>query len=254
MLFIHSAERCINLGAFLILCMAILLCPISGRAASTDETPPTVSVSGHAEVAAPSDQATVRLGALVQDVEAVEAQVRVNQIMKKALRGIKAAGVAEQDIQTVGLSLMPVYAVAERSQNRDSNEPKIAGYRASNTVTVKVEDLDLLGKVIDAGVLAGANQLRGVTFDVRDNDKLQQQALQLATKNAQQKAEAIAAALHMRLGMVLEVQEEAAYLQHPTVARGYTMAAAEATPVQPGQVQVSADVRIRYRISGQGNQ
>jgi uncharacterized protein YggE len=64
-----------------------------------------------------------------------------------------------------------------------------------------------------------------------------------------EKAGAIAGAMGLRLGDVLEVQEGGVSLVRPSaVNRVYAGDAAEATPIQPGQMQISADVQVRYRL------
>jgi uncharacterized protein YggE len=223
----------------------------TGRAASPGEAPPSLVVTGHADVAASPDQAIVRLGVLVQATEAADAQTRVSQIMHNALRRLKDVAVADHGIQTTGLSLTPVYIRSDRRQGGNVKEPRIAGYRATNTVTVQVEDLALIGKVIDAGVLAGANQLQGVTFHLREDDKYRRQALQLAAQKAQDKAAALAAAMHVQLGEILEILEEKVHFPRPAGVRS-DAAATKAIPVQPGQVRIGADIRVRYRIWGEG--
>src|SRR5438105_2870938 len=76
-------------------------------------------------------------------------------------------------IQTARLVLSPVYA-PRSPESRDA--PRIVAYTASNTVTVRLEDLSLVGPVIDSGLKAGANQLDGVQFALRNELPTRQQA------------------------------------------------------------------------------
>jgi uncharacterized protein YggE len=145
--------------------------------------------------------------------------------------------------------LSPVYA-PRSPESRDA--PRIVAYNASNTVTVRLEDLSRVGPVIDAGLKAGANQLEGVQFGLRDELPSRQQALKQAVNEARGKAEAMAEALRVNLGEVLEVSEGASISPRYEALNGRVFAAAQAdvaTPVSPGQLDVSATVTIRYRIS-----
>ena len=243
--------RCSRVSAILVL--SLLLLPPGGvvQAEPVNSALSTLTVSGNGEVAVSPDRAYVRLGAVVQTVEAADAQKRINQVMQGVLQGITKLGISEKNIQTTGLSLSPVYTRPERKQGGDAEAPRIAGYRASNTVKVQVDDLSLVGAVIDAGIGAGANQLQGISFDTSQADKYRREALQLAAKEARAKADAIAAALQLRLGDILEIQEEGVHIARPHAERMYAAAAADATPVQPGQLQIRAGVQIRFSINGQ---
>ncbi len=88
------------------------------------DTKPTLTVSGTGEIAAPPDRATVRLGAEAQAENASEAQAQVNDIVQKALQGVKAVGIEERKIQTSGISLFPVYAQQEYKPNTPQVVPR----------------------------------------------------------------------------------------------------------------------------------
>ncbi len=210
---------------------------------------PAVAVTGNAEVAAAPDRALVSLGAVVEGKQAQDVQKQIAQIMQRVIKDIKAQGVAEEKVRTTGLSLNPVYSHPAPRAGQEPEAPRITGYRASNTVRVQVDDLERVGGVIDAGIAAGANQLNSLTFDLRDDLTHRRQALQLAAQEARAKAEAIAAALNLQLGEVLEVREESGPASYP-VERRMAAPAAAGTPIQPGQVQVSASVQVRFRLVG----
>jgi hypothetical protein len=189
----------------------------------------------------------VSLGAVVEAKNALEAQKQIAQVMQRVIKEIKAQGIPEEKIRTAGLSLNPVYSHPAPRTGQEPEAPRIVGYRASNTVRVQVDEMDRVGAVIDAGIGAGANQLNSLAFDLRDDLKFRQQALQLAAREARAKAETIAAALNLQLGEVIEVREEGIPPTYP-VERRFAAPAAAATPVQPGQVQVNAGVSVRFRL------
>jgi uncharacterized protein len=210
---------------------------------------PAVAVTGNAEVAAAPDRATLSLGAVVESRQAQEAQKQMAQVMQRVIQDIKAQGIPEEKIRTAGLSLNPVYAHPASRAGQEPEAPRIVGYRAANTVRVQVDDLERVGGVIDAGIAAGANQLNGLAFDLRDDLAHRRKALQLAAQEARSKAEAIAASLNLQLGEVLEIREEGAPAAYP-VERRMAAPSAAGTPIQPGQVQVGAAVHVRFRLVG----
>ena len=100
------------------------------------------------------------------------------QQMDKVLAAIKAAGIAERDVQTSGVSLNPQYRYA------DNEAPKITGYQASNTVSLKVRDIAKLGKVLDALAAQGANQINGPSFEIDQPEPVYDEARPAALKKA----------------------------------------------------------------------
>lgn len=210
---------------------------------------PSIVVTGTAEVSAPPDRAMVSLGTVVEAKNALDAQKQIGQVMQRVIKDVKAQGIPDEKIRTAGLSLNPVYSHPAPKAGQEPEAPRIVGYRASNTVRVQVDDMELVGAVIDAGITAGANQLNSLSFDLRDDLKFRKQALQLAAQEARAKAEAIASALNLQLGEVIEVREEGGQPTYP-VERRFAAPAAAATPVQPGQVQVNAGVTVRFRLAG----
>lgn len=208
----------------------------------------TLTVSGQGEVSAPPDHALVRLGAEVQAATAQAAQSQVNAIMTRALQKIRTLGIEERKVQTSGLQLFPVY---DHSRDGEQATPRLIAYRASNTVQVDVDNLQLVGKVIDAGVAAGANRLEGISFGLRHDLPSRTQALQNAVARARTKAETLAAALGVNLQGIEEVREEGVHQIPPPQPYGDMMMRAEAasTPVQPGEMQVQSSIIIRYRIA-----
>lgn len=209
---------------------------------------PILTVSGTGQARVAPDEATVRLGVLAQAPTAREAQDRVNRVANAVLEAIRKVGVPAERIQTTGLSLNPQYAQGRS----DSQGPRITGYQASNTVAVRLDDLAKVGPVIDGGLAAGANNLDGVEFGLRNDAAGRAAALTDAVAAARGKAEALAKALHVRLVEILEVAEGNVAVTPPTPFRGRVAFAAEAmaaTPVSTGQVGVDASVTIRWRIA-----
>jgi len=205
-----------------------------------------LTVQGAAEARVAPDVATVRLGIVGQAPTADAAQRRVNEVAGDILDAIRDVGIREPEIQTARLVLNPVYSRQESAEDM----PQIVAYRASNTVTVRVEDLSRVGRVIDAGLEAGANQLEGVAFGLTDDLPARESALEDAIAEARRKANVMARALDVRLEGVLSVDEGGVFVQAPRMemARATAFQEAVPTPVSPGEVTVSASVTIRYRI------
>jgi len=206
---------------------------------------PALTVSGSGQAEADPDQATVRLGITRQADRARAAQEAVNATAQKILAALARQGIEAKQIQTAQLTLFPLFAPQKPGED---SQPRIVGYRASNVVSVRVEQLEKVGPVIDAGLEAGANQLEGVSFGLRNDLPAREQALREAVREARQKARTMAEALEVRLGEVLGVEEGGVSINQPVYADRVALRGEAATPVSPGQITVHASVTIRYRI------
>jgi uncharacterized protein YggE len=210
---------------------------------------PLLVVSGEAEVSAAPDRASVGLGATAQAATAQEAQREVSATVARALDALRTAGVADEDMQTSGLSLHPVYSdPGPRTPGGEPAEPRIVAWRASNVLRVTTADPAALGGVIDAGIGAGANELQGIAFELADDTAQRAAALRDAVRNARTKAAALADAAGVALVALQRIEEGGARTQEPPhFARAMSFDAS--TPVQPGQVRVRASVTLVYRVA-----
>lgn len=211
--------------------------------------PPVLVVTGSADILVAPDEAIVRLGIVRQASAAQTAQDEANVYAQAIITAIGKLGVPANQIQTARVVLTPVYA----SGNQDSrNPPRIVSYNATNTISVRLDNLSVAGLVVDAGLEAGANQLGGVQFGLRNDLPAREQALQQAVLEARSKGQVMADTLRVNLVEVLEVSEGGVSVapRNEFAPSARLMAAADvATPVSPGQLEVHANVTIRYRIS-----
>jgi uncharacterized protein YggE len=223
--------------------------PPAARDSRAEEPRPTITVSASAEVSADPDQAVVRLGAVAEAAEAADAQTMLNSVMQKVIAAVTAAGVESRALRTDSLSLSPVYRQPSPREPQQPQEPRISGYRAQNVVTIDLDDIAKVGAVIDAAIGAGANRLEGVTFGLRNASKAQAQALEEAVKEARAQAETVAGAAGMRIAGIASISANGSYTRPPVPYQVRAFAADASTPVQPGQVDVSASVTATYFIA-----
>lgn len=212
----------------------------------------TITVSGVGEVRVDPDEGVVRLGVQAQETTARDAQLAVNRVANAILEGMTKLGIPSAAVQTSQLTLSAVYGNPD-PRSTQPHEPKIVGYQAANVVSVVVTDLAKIGPVLDAALAAGANRVDGVDFRVRNDQAAREQALRLAAEDGQKKARALAEALGVPLGTLLDVQEGGVQVQPPVMQMGFAkmaMMSDSSTPVSAGQTSVSATVTLRYRIGG----
>jgi len=237
--------------------LAGVLCApwLGAQEAQEGQQASTVLVRGEAEVEVAPDLARIQLGVTAQSEEAADAQQQVSETAQRVLDALAEEGITERDIRTTGITLYPVYDHRPRPvpQQEDDGTPRVVGYRASNSVTVRVTDLTKVGQVIDRAIGAGANNVDSLQLTVSDESAARQEALRGAVGDAAGKARAIAESLGRTLGEVVEVQEGGASVSPMFLETAQAMVRSQAavdTPVAGGTVTVRAQVTVRYRLRG----
>jgi uncharacterized protein len=218
----------------------------SPRAAAPASELTRVTVTGDALVQARPDTAIVTVAVVTQNASASEAQAENATRSEAVVRAVRAAAGAGAEVQTTGYSLQPQYAY------REGAAPQITSYVARNGVTVTLSDLTRVGAVIDAASRAGANNVDGLSFTLRRDEEVRRQALASATREALEKARAVAQALGGRVVRVVAVEEGG--VVRPPVPIQYdravlkSSAEAVSTPVEPGQLDVRAQVQLAVEV------
>lgn len=221
---------------FLGLALAAVLA-LPARAAD----PRTIAMTGHGENRAAPDLAQVTAGVSTMAPTAAQALSANSSRMNSVFAALEKLGVAQRNIQTSNFFVSPQYS------NGDNNSVRrLTGYMVSNNVTVRLEDVGKLGSALDALVAAGANQVNGVSFSIRNSAPLLEKARTDAVADARARAETYAKAAGVALGPILSISEGAAEVAPRPM---YRMAvAAQSVPVEPGEQSVSAEVSVVWEI------
>ncbi len=204
-----------------------------------------LSVSAQAEARRVPDVATLSAGVVTRAGDA-NAAMRANaEQMDKVMAAIRAAGIAERDTQTSGVNLNPDYRYEE------NKAPVITGYQASNTVSIKVRDLSRLGKVLDALVASGANQINGPSFEIDEPEAVYDEARQAALKKAQARARMYAEALGLQVRRIVSISEGGGFrppVPMPMMAMARGRAEAADTAISPGETALSANLDVVFEL------
>jgi len=212
------------------------------------DQPRTIVVSGNGDASARPDMANLSFAIEVHARTATEAASRDAAVAQKVTDALKAKLGDKGKVSTGGYSLTPDY---QQHQNGGMNMAVIVGYNAQNTISVETPAMDLLGELIDAGIAAGANRVNSLEFTLKNDTRARAEALTSASRDAQQQAQALAASLNVRLGRIITASTEGEPRPIP-VQRGvatYTAGMASMkTPVEAGDITVSATVYLTYEI------
>jgi uncharacterized protein len=238
-------------GRCKIMLAAGILAVMTGRGwaqeSSDKQGPPTIRVSGEATITAKPDQAEISIGVMTQATTGQAASSQNAQKQDAVIAELRKILGAGAEIKTIGYSLSPNYRYP-----KEGGQPSISGYTASNVVQVKTGDLAQVGKAIDAATQSGANTVNSLRFTLKDDDAVRLQALREAAVNARSKADAIAAALKVKIVRVLRV-DEGGQAVRPIYAQAEmartSMAGAAPTPVEPGTLDIQASVSLVVEIA-----
>jgi hypothetical protein len=201
-----------------------------------------ITMNGHGEARAVPDTAMLSAGVSAQAPTAAAALAANTARMETVITALKQQGIADKDIQTSNFSISPQYA------NGNNEAPRITGYQANNQVEVRLDDVSKLGATLDALVTAGANQMNGVSFSIRDDAALLAQARAAAVADARLKAETFSKAAGVGLGTILSIGESGNEGPRPMFAAAPMMARAKSVPVALGEQSINADVTIVWEI------
>jgi uncharacterized protein len=194
-----------------------------GPAIAAGNTLLTVSADGRSTRT--PDLAQFSAGVTTQGKTAGDALAANSADMNKVISALKKAGIADKDIQTSNLSINPVYGQPTFGPNGQViQEARIIGYQASNQVNIRQRDLKSFGKVLDALVAAGANQVNGPNY---------------------------AKAAGLRVARIVSISEGGGYVPPMPVMYAKAEMAADAapTPVAPGQVESQVSVAVLFELA-----
>ncbi|HEY7530479.1 MAG TPA: SIMPL domain-containing protein [Gemmatimonadota bacterium] len=245
-----TRTRTARAGARALLAALATLLPapaVAQAPANGDEPRPnTITVAGEGSVRRAPELARVRVGVTTEARTARAASEENARRMAAVVAALRSAGVPEERIQTVQLTVEPAYDY-EQPQGRQV----LRGFTARNVVEAATTDLEGLGALLDAAIQAGGNTIEGVTFDLEDPAAAQAEALGRAVADARRKAEALAAAAGVELGPVHEIAAVQAGPPQPWLSArvaAMDLQAAAPPPVNPGELTITANAQVVWRI------
>lgn len=228
----------------------------AGQYIGTKDTPSTITVSGDGEVFAVPDIAMISFTARGEGSTTKIAQTKQAEVVNKALAYLKDQGIAEKDIKTSNYWSQPKYDYSSAictSSYCPRSQPKIIGYEASQTVEVKVRDIDTVGDLLTGLGTNGVTEISGPNFSIENEDGLKDEARAMAIDKARAKAEKLAKDLGVDLVRVINFQESGnGYypMMYDKAMNTSAMAGApESAPSIPtGENKINVNVTISYEI------
>ena len=203
----------------------------------------TISMSGHGVVKGAPDQVQVNAGVTVSAATAAQALAANTARMKTVFAALEKMGVPARNIQTTNFSVSPQY-----TGGNNNERPRLTGYQVHNNVSVRLDDVSRLGSALDALVTAGANQMNGINWSIREPAPMLAKARAEAIADAKLRAETYAKAAGVTLGPIQSINEGSAAMPPRPMYRAMAMQADSAVPVAAGEESVAADVSVVWEI------
>jgi len=205
---------------------------------------PYIRATAEATVSAKPDCARLTIGVVTQAPKAESAAAQNAEQSATMLAALRRSLGANADIHTTGYSLTPDFTYP-----KNGGRPILSGYTASNTVEITTDDLANAGKVIDAATQAGANNVRNLEFLLKNDAPVRARALAEAAKKARASAEAIAAALGLKVVRVLSAEEGEPQVIRPMPMMARAAAANVTTPIESGNIRIQATVTLTVEVA-----
>jgi len=262
----HSA-RCVALASVVLAGTLIAAMMLSGTAFAQTATPAavppipspnppspapsstfqrTIAVSGMGTATLAPDIAYFSAGVTETNASVADTQNSVNTKTNAIIDALRQGGEdVDKDVKTSGYSVQPQYNYPQ------NGTPVLTGYRITNSVNVTVRDITKVGQLLDAVTKAGANQVGGVSFGLADPEAASRVAREQAVQNARNKADTLAKATGVSVGIVMTIDDESTTPPppRPVSAAPAANSAAAPPPIQAGETTVSVTVRVTYAIA-----
>jgi uncharacterized protein YggE len=216
--------------------------------ASAAETPiqPRIVVSGEGEAAVAPDMALLSLSVMREAKTAREALDDNNAAMAEVIEAIKLFGVADRDLQTAGLQIMPRYNYTNKPDG--TQEAELIAYQVTNSLSVRVRDLVKTGEILDKAVSLGVNQGGNIVFANDDPSAVLTEARKKAVAEATAKARTLAEAAGVNLGRILEISDQSFGAQPmPIEAKAFDRMAAS-VPIEAGENAYRVQVNMTFEL------
>ena len=232
------------LGALMLGASALASPAVAQQASITQTIAGTrLDINATGEVSRVPDVAIISAGVVSRASTATAALSDNADRMGRVLEALKRAGVADRDIQTSNVSLNPEYRYPQ------DQSPQLVGYTASNTVTIRFRDIRSSGKILDALVKEGANQINGPTLVVDKPEQALDEARAKAIASGRARAEMYARSLGMRVVRVVSVNESGGYAPPPPMpvmmaARGER----DQTKIEPGEQRLQVNLAMTFEL------
>lgn len=231
----------------LVLTSVVILFQLQENSHAQQADKRTLQVNGSGEIMVKPDTAFINISVESNAKTAAAASKENAEKMQNVTKEIKSIIGKDDKITTSGYTLSPVY-----EYNSSAKRSELTGYRAFNSLSVETKELDKLGNLIDSTIKAGATNINSLSFGASNNDEYRRKALVKAVDDARKTAEIVASAAGVKIVRINNISPSYSFpvplRRDFSVSGKLAMEAAPPTPIEAGNLTVSANVSIVYEI------
>ncbi len=199
-----------------------------------------IHVSGQGSLEVEPDMGYVSMHVRREGSDPAELRREIDKVVRAILKLVRNLKIAESDVTTAALSINPRY------RRRDS-ETVVDGVIATQTILITLRDLDLFGRLLNRSLEEGVNNVDPIRLDTSRRVELENQALEVAMKDAREEAARVALGLDLRLGQALNVQV-VSHSPRPQMALMEMRSAGNFDTFNPGLIRVERNVQVTFAI------
>ena len=210
-----------------------------------------ISVIGKGMADANPDIAIINFSVVSIKDSASESRNTAAKALQNILDELIAKDISKENITTNYFRIGP-----EKEWNDKKRKMELIGFKTTNSVNVKIYELDNIGEIIDV-IIMNSDELidfESITFDLEDKTTIIKSAREIAVKNAMEKAQEIASTANIKLGNPKYINEISSPSAFESVSDMPMMAMARAesfieTPIMSGDISVSVQVQMHFDIN-----
>ena len=213
-----------------------------------DRSERIILVEAQGKVRVSPDVAITTMGMTSEAVTVAEAQKKNTDVMNKLIEKLKVLGIEAKDIQTASYNVYPQYNYT------DKDGQVLKGYQVSQSVTIKIRNLDNATKVLSLAGEVGANNVSGISFIIDDREKYKEQAREIAIEKVQTKIINLSRVLGVRVVGVVSYNEYEGSGYQPEYAANMVVKSemggmgGAAPAIEPGNTDVTLNVNVTFEI------
>ncbi|MBU1177518.1 MAG: SIMPL domain-containing protein [Patescibacteria group bacterium] len=210
------------------------------------ETKNTITVSDTGEIYAKPDLGIAVFSVKTEKNTVAQAMTENTQKMNKIISSMKNLGVEEKDLKTTAFNIYPRYNYLETGTRI------LAGYEITQSLQVKIRDLEKIGDIVQAATDAGSNQIGDLSFTIDNEDAFKKQAREEAINKAKAKAKELADQLGVDLVRIVgfyESGEQPIYYDTYSAKEAIGIGGGGAPQIETGENKISVSVSITYEIN-----
>lgn len=200
-----------------------------------------ISVRGEGRVYTKPDIVIVDLSVVTEGGDVKDVQEKNSKKINGVIGFLKDFGIVEKDIKTKNYRIQPRYSYEDRTV------PRIIGYEITQTLEVKIRDMDRIGEILEGSVDAGVNQVSSLRFEVDNEEEFKEQARELAIEDAKEKAKKLASQLGVRLIKISSFDEQSSF-DYPIYREFGLGGGAEVSQIEVGENEIMVNVILIYEI------